>query len=498
MNIITIDPSKKKTIIHRNIYGHFIEHLGRCVYDGIWVGENAKIENIHGIRKEVVDALRKVKAPVIRWPGGCFADEYHWKDGIGPKEKRKKIVNTHWGGVVENNHFGTHEFMEFCELIGASPYICGNVGSGTVREMQEWIEYLNGPAESEMGALRTMNGRKEPFGLYYFGVGNENWGCGGRMRAEHYADLYKQYQHYVKKYGNYEIFKIACGPRNDDYCWTEVLMREASKFMDGLSLHYYTRLFSSGENKTERRGNAVGFDENDYFTILKKAYYTNEIIHGHKRIMDKYDPEKRVALVVDEWGTWYDVEKGTNPDFLFQQNTIRDALVAGISLNIFNNHSDRVRMANIAQTVNVLQALLLTKDELVLRTPTYHVFDMYRSHQDATLIETDYISEKYEYKDASLDAMSVSASVNEENKILVTVTNIDPKKDLKTKIELKDGTIKEVMATILKGDAMDSHNTFENRERLIPQKYREYSIKNKNEVEFLLPSLSVLAISMQL
>jgi len=318
------------------------------------------------------------------------------------------------------------------------------------------------------------------------------------MRAEHYADLYKQYQHYVKKYGNYEIFKIACGPRNDDYCWTEVLMREASKFMDGLSLHYYTRLFSSWENKTERRGNAVGFDENDYFTILKKAYYTNEIIHGHKRIMDKYDPEKRVALVVDEWGTWYDVEKGTNPDFLIQQNTIRDALVAGISLNIFNNHSDRVRMANIAQTVNVLQALLLTKNELVLRTPTYHVFDMYRSHQDATLIETDYISEKYEYKDASLDAMSVSASVNEENKILVTVTNIDPKKDLKTKIELKDGTIKEVMATILKGDAMDSHNTFENRERLIPQKYREYSIKNKNEVEFLLPSLSVLAISMQL
>lgn len=498
MIIIKINPSIKRAIISRNIYGHFIEHLGRCVYDGIWVGETKKIENINGIRKEVVDALRKVKAPVIRWPGGCFADEYHWKDGIGPKGKRKKIVNTHWGGVVENNHFGTHEFMEFCQLIGAAPYICGNVGSGTVREMQEWIEYLNGPAESEMGALRAMHGRQEPFGVYYFGVGNENWGCGGRMRADYYADLYKQYQHYVRKYGNYEIFKIACGPRNDDYCWTEVLMREASKFMDGLSLHYYTRLFSSGENKTERRGNAVGFDENDYFAILKKAYYTNEIINGHKRIMDKYDPEKRVALIVDEWGTWYDVEKGTNPDFLFQQNTIRDALVAGISLNIFNNHSDRVRMANIAQTVNVLQALLLTKDEIVLKTPTYYVFDMYQYHQDSTLLETHYISEKYEYKNESLDSMSVSASANGQGKVHVTITNIDPQKDLKTKIELEDGTIKEVVATILRGEAMDSHNTFENRERVIPQLYTGYSIKSKNEVEFVLPSLSVLAVSIQL
>ncbi|MFA6508755.1 MAG: alpha-N-arabinofuranosidase, partial [Treponemataceae bacterium] len=314
---LVINASVKKERIDKNIYGHFAEHLGRCIYDGLWVGEDSKIPNIRGIRKDLVEALRKIKAPLIRWPGGCFADEYHWRDGVGPVESRRKTINNHWGGVVETNRFGTHEFFELCELVGAEPYLCGNVGSGTVQEMQEWVEYLNASAESDTVTQRKKNGKDKPFGVKYFGVGNENWGCGGRMRPEYYADLYKRYQSYVKQYDDYPIFRIACGPKDEDYNWTDVLMRDAHCRMEGLALHYYTRIFTSGENKTERRGSALGFDEEDWFSILKYAYETDAIVSRHSAIMDRYDPEKRVALVIDEWGTWYDVEPGTNPGFLY-------------------------------------------------------------------------------------------------------------------------------------------------------------------------------------
>ena len=318
----------KKGKINKNIYGHFAEHLGRCIYEGIWVGENSSIPNIKGFRSDVIEALKKIKIPVLRWPGGCFADEYHWTDGIGPKEARPCMVNTHWGGVIENNHFGTHEFLEFCELIGAEPYICGNVGSGTVREMQQWVEYITFDGKSPMTELRKANGRSEPWRLKYFGVGNENWGCGGNMRAEYYADQYRRYATYVRNFGDNKVYKIAGGASVDDYHWTEVLMREAGKQMDGLSLHYYTRV----SKDWSIQGSATEFEEDEWFSVMQNALYMEELVTKHSNIMDKYDPEKKVGLIVDEWGTWFAVEPGTNPGFLYQQNTLRDALVAGIHL----------------------------------------------------------------------------------------------------------------------------------------------------------------------
>lgn len=402
MTEVIINTDIRKGRIDRNIYGHFAEHLGRCIYGGFWVGKDSEIPNINGIRKDVVEALKEIKIPVLRWPGGCFADEYHWKDGIGPYELRPKRVNVHWGGVIENNHFGTHEFFELCELLGAEPYISGNVGSGTIQEMREWIEYITFDGESTLANLRAANGRKKPWKLRYFGIGNENWGCGGNMRPEYYADLYRRYSTYVRDFSGNKIFKIACGANVDDYNWTEVLMREAGRFMDGLSLHYYTIPGDFWLGK----GSATNFDEGEWFITLKKALRIDELITRHSVIMDRYDPEKRVALVVDEWGTWYDVEPGTNPAFLYQQNTIRDALVAAIHFNIFHKHCDRVRMANIAQTINVLQAVIHTEGSKMVLTPTYHVFNMYKVHQDAELLDLNIKSPGYGYAGESIPQVS--------------------------------------------------------------------------------------------
>lgn len=315
---IIINADIKRGKINKNIYGHFSEHLGRCIYEGYWVGEDSPIPNTKGIRNDVLEALRQLQIPVLRWPGGCFADEYHWKDGIGPRENRPQMINTHWGGVVENNHFGTHEFMLLCELLGAEPYICGNVGSGTVHEMEQWVEYMTFDGESPMANWRRQNGRDEPWKLTYFGIGNENWGCGGNMRPEYYADEYRRYATYVRNYGNNRIYKIACGPNVADYRWTEVMMREARHMMNGLSLHYYT-VPGTWANK----GSATEFDQKEWFVTLQKTLYMDELITRHGSIMDFYDPQKRIGLIIDEWGTWYDVEPGTNPGFLYQQNTMR-------------------------------------------------------------------------------------------------------------------------------------------------------------------------------
>ena len=291
MTRITINADQKVGKINKNIYGHFSEHLGRCIYEGIWVGTDSSIPNTNGIRNDVVEALRALKVPVLRWPGGCFADEYHWKDGVGPREKRAKMINTHWGGVIENNHFGTHEFLDFCEMIGAEPYVCGNVGSGTVREMSEWVEYITFDGESPMANLRKENGRERPWKLPYFGVGNENWGCGGHMRPEYYADLYRRYQTYVRHYGENKIYKIACGANTWDYNWTEVLMKQAGHLMDGLSLHYYTVPGSWFE-----KGSSLDFNEDGWFDTLEKALLMDELITKHSTIMIAMTP-KAVGLI---------------------------------------------------------------------------------------------------------------------------------------------------------------------------------------------------------
>lgn len=488
---VVVHADEKQGTISRFIYGHFAEHLGRCIYEGFWVGEDSSIPNTNGIRNDIVAALKKLNIPVLRWPGGCFADEYHWKDGVGPRSERKSMLNSHWGGVVETNHFGTHEFMALCEMLGCEPYISGNVGSGTVHEMQEWIDYITVEKGTPMSEWRIKNGRTEPWKLTYFGIGNESWGCGGHMRPEYYADIYRRYQTYVRNYGDNRIFKIACGANSADYRWTEVLMREAGTMMDGLSLHYYT---VPGE--WERKGSAVNFTEQDWFVTMKKALFMDELIQRHSAIMDQYDPQKKVALIVDEWGTWYDVEPGTNPGFLYQQNTMRDALVAGATLNIFNHHSERVRMANIAQTVNVLQAMALTDGEAFVLTPTYHVFEMYKVHQDATLLHVHAEGDRYEMDGEAIEAVSVSASQDRSGAVHVTLCNMHHSEPVRLSLELRGMKTegRKASGRILSVEAMNAHNTFEDPERVQPKSYDDFTFGG-SQLHTELPPASVAVLS---
>jgi alpha-N-arabinofuranosidase len=488
VNKIVVNADLGTETIDKNIYGHFSEHLGRCIYEGFWVGEDSPIKNTRGIRNDVVNALKRIQIPVLRWPGGCFADEYHWKDGIGPRQQRPSMVNTHWGRVTENNHFGSHEFLDLCAQLGCEPYICGNVGSGTVREMQEWVEYLTFDGQSPMADLRRRNRREKPWKLKYFGVGNENWGCGGSMRPEFYVDLYRRYQTYVRNFSGNRIHKIACGSYGENYHWTEVLMREARSQMDGLSFHYYT-VPGGWDNK----GSATEFGEKEWFDTLKKALFIDELIKKHTAIMDKYDPKKRISLIVDEWGTWYKVEPGTNPGFLYQQNTLRDALVAGLTLNIFNNHCGRVKMANLAQTVNVLQALILTRGEKIVLTPTYHVFEMYKVHQDAILLPCQLECSAYEFGGDSIPGLSVSASRSKAGKIHLSLCNLDCHKSAEIICELKGVKVESVTGRLLTSAEMTAHNTFETPKKLKPVDFKTMQLKN-NALLATLPPRSVVVL----
>ncbi|MBM7565111.1 alpha-N-arabinofuranosidase [Paenibacillus sacheonensis] len=477
--------------VDRNIYGHFAEHLGRCIYEGIWVGEDSDIPNTKGIRNDVLKALQGLDIPVLRWPGGCFADEYHWKDGIGPRESRKRMVNTHWGGVVENNHFGTHEFLLLCELLGCEPYINGNVGSGTVQEMQEWVEYMTFAGESPMSALRAAGGHEQPWKVRYFGVGNENWGCGGNMRPEYYADEYRRYQTYVRNYGDNKITRIACGANDFNYEWTEVLMREAASHMDALTLHYYTVPFVWSE-----KGSATDFDTKAWFETLRKALVMDELVGKHKTIMDKYDPAKRISLIVDEWGTWYDVEPGTNPGFLYQQNTMRDALVAAATLHIFHKHSDRVRMANIAQTVNVLQSVVLTEGERMTLTPTYHVFEMFKVHQDAELLDMAFESASYTYDGVSIPQTSVSATRGQDGTLNVSLCNLSHEGEAELSFELRGLAANDapIGGSLLHGDALNAHNTVEQPNRVQPEPFAGAQRLEDGRIRVTLPAASVAVL----
>lgn len=468
-----IDPAKTLSHIAPEIYGQFSEHLGRCIYDGVYVGEDSEIPNKNGMRKDVVDALRALKLPVLRWPGGCFADEYHWRDGIGPKENRRRMVNTNWGGMVEDNSFGTHEFMELCDQLGCEPYIAVNLGSGTVQEAAEWIEYMTADGDSTIVKQRQANGRKEPWHLKYVGIGNENWGCGGSMSPDFYANEYKRYQCFCKNYGDNKLYKVACGPNAEDYNWTKELMSRIDHWhANAISLHYYTL-----PGDWEHKGSATDFDEQEYYTTISKAMYIENIIEKHLEIMDEHDPDHDIDLFVDEWGTWYDVEPGTNPGFLYQQNTMRDAIVAALSLNIFNKHSDRIAMANIAQVVNVLQAMLLTEGSKILKTPTYDVFQMYVPHQGAELVES-HVDETtcvedgrtvkgpaVHYNDITIPALSESVSVTEQNgqKLLtITLANTSLSDTLSVELELpmQYSFNGEASIAMLDGE-VHAYNTFE-------------------------------------
>ena len=476
-----------RTRIDRNIYGHFSEHLGRCIYEGYWVGEDSPIPNVRGIRTDVVEALKRIRVPVMRWPGGCFADEYHWRDGIGPRTNRPSIVNVHWGGVTENNHFGTHEFMDLCAMLGAEPYICGNLGSGEVREMRDWVEYLTLDGRSPRADLRRENGRGEPWKVTFFGVGNENWGCGGDMTPEYYADEYRRYASYVRNFGANRVRKIACGANGFDYRWTEVLMREAGRWMDGLSLHYYC-----GTGRRSR--SATEFDEGDWFHVLRSAWRMDELVSRHSAIMDQFDPQKRVAMIVDEWGTWHEVEPGTQPGFLFQQNTLRDALVAAATLNIFNQHAARVRMANIAQTVNVLQAMILTRGPSMILTPTYHVFEMYVPHQNATLLPSELTCAPYAWNGEAMPGLSGSASRDGQGRVHLTVGHMNPNRTTELVVELRGMKPTRVSGRILTAASMSAHNTFDEPTKVEPAAFEGMTLSG-NEIRVRLPGKSVVVLA---
>lgn len=498
MNQITINADLGRHTINRHIYGHFAEHLGRCIYGGIWVGEDSPIPNTRGMRNDVLEALRAIQIPNLRWPGGCFADEYHWQDGIGPREQRPTMINTHWGGVTENNHFGTHEFFDLCELLGCEPYICGNVGSGTVQEMQHWVEYITFDGKSPMADLRRKNGREQPWKIKYWGVGNENWGCGGNMRPEYYADEYRRYATYVRNFGDNQIYKIACGARKDDYRWTEVLMnmgrnRVGRWLMDGLALHYYTR----GDSKNIAWLSATAFDEQAWFSILYDALRMDEYVTRHSTIMDHYDPNKAVAMIVDEWGTWYLAEPGTNPRFLYQQNSLRDALVTAVHFDIFNRHCDRIHMANIAQTINVLQALVLTEEgsERIVLTPTYHVFELYKVHHDATLLPLDIQCEQYGVGEQGMPALSGTASRNQAGQVHLTLANLDPNRSLPVTCTVHGQTVNQISGRILTAETIDTHNTFDQPNLVQPRAFDGVTIHNGN-LAITLPAKSVVALAL--
>lgn len=494
MSTLYINEDHALSTISPEIYGHFSEHLGRCIYGGLYVGEDSPIPNTAGMRNDVVSALREMKLPVLRWPGGCFADEYHWQDGIGPKDSRKKMINTNWGGVVEDNSFGTHEYMELCRQIGCKTYVNGNVGSGTVREMEEWVEYMTFAGTSPMSVEREANGHKDPWKLDYFCVGNESWGCGGNMRPDYYADEYRRYQTFLHVYDREHPFKrLAVGPSDFNYDWTDRVMELAGRMMDGLTLHYYTVPGDSWEHK----GGATGFTPEVYYDTLYKANRMEELVTRHGEIMDRYDPEKRVALVVDEWGTWYDVEPGTNPGFLYQQNTMRDALVAGITLNIFNRHSDRVRMANIAQLINVLQAVILTDGDRMILTPTYHVFHMYRHHQGAKLLDA-YLADAPDVRDIELTLPEVtqSVSIDPEGVVTATLCNLSLKDTAQVDLRFAHSKPHFIEGRVLAG-AMDAHNTFEQPESVHETAFTDYT-ETPAGLNVKLAPCSVTAVRMSL
>jgi alpha-N-arabinofuranosidase len=475
-NIVTIHVDKKVGTINPNIYGHFAEHLGHCIEEGIWVGPDSEIPNVRGIRTDVVEALKKIKPPVIRWPGGCFADSYHWRDGIGPREQRPKTVNVHWGRVIENNHFGTHEFFDFCKQVGAEPMIAANVGNGTPEELRDWLEYLNYNGDSTLANMRTQNGSPETFNLRYLCIGNENWGCGGSMDPSQYAQLYRQFSEYCHFPPKEGFYRVACGPSSADYTWTTEFFEEISGRrakgrnrmgrIEAFDMHYYT-------GSRGRYGTATEYNTDQYYGLLAKALRIEEVALKHWQIMQEYDPGHSVKLGVCEWGTWHEVMPGTNKRFLRQQNTIRDAMVAALTLNVFNRHCDKIGMANIAQTINVLQCMVLTKGPKMITTPTYHVFEMYVPHQGAEALQCDVQTEQIEFVDRddqtkAIPRIAASCSRKDAD-MTISLVNTHATDFATVTLDFPGITNVQLKSWRILAGRIHAHNTFEEPDHIAPR-----------------------------
>jgi alpha-N-arabinofuranosidase len=480
-------------VIHRDVFGQFAEHLGHGIYGGIWVGKGSRIPNDGGYRSDVIAALKAVNVPMVRWPGGCFADEYHWRDGIGATKSRPTKVNTNWGGVNEDNSFGTHEYMGLMERLGAATYVSANVGSAEPAETAQWVEYMTAAQGTTVLAKeRERNGHAAPWKLQYLGIGNELWGCGGNMRAEFAADMTNRYAQFAKA-ANGKMLKIASGPSDSNYDWTDAMMRIAGKNIDGLALHYYTR---PRDKKWSDKGAALGFPEREWATTMSHTLEMETFITKHSAIMDKYDPAKRVMLAVDEWGTWYDPTPGTNPGFLEQQNSLRDAVVAGLNINIFAHHADRVKMAAIAQMVNVLQAMLLTDGAKMVKTPTYWVYDLYKPWQGATSLPITLTSPWYHKDEVAVPAVSASAVRDTAGQVHVALVNLDPNRAMPVTVSLAGLQATQANGRIITGTAMDAHNSFDAPDVVTPQPFAGAQVTG-GTMTVTLPAKSVLVLDLR-
>ena len=496
--LLSVDLSKAGAKIDRNIFGQFAEHLGHGIYEGIWVGPDSSIPNTRGIRNDVVAALRALKVPNVRWPGGCYADNYHWRNGIGPGDRRVATLNPDWGGVIEPNTFGTHEFMDFVEQIGSEAYLSINVGSGTPQEAAEWLEYMTAAQPTTLAGQRAANGHSAAYKVPYLGIGNESWACGGNMTAEYYLSQLKIYSRFVRNYnpaqeGKQQMLKIAVGPGGPETQWTETIMKayrdhEWSWDIQGLSVHSYT------VPKWPPSFASVGFGAKEYSQILKTTLSMEELVTKQAAVMDKYDSQKKVALVVDEWGAWYAPLPGSNPGFLVQQNSMRDAILASLNLNIFARHADRVRMANIAQMINVLQAMIVTdKDKMVL-TPTYHAFRMYVPFQDATSVPVTFDAGSYKQGDITLPRLDAIAAKDVSGKLWLEITNLDPGETVEIEANLAGMTIKSATGETLTAPAVDSVNTFEAPTTVAPKTAQVTVHGSKLTLKLAPKSLTVISV----
>ncbi|MFB9240927.1 alpha-N-arabinofuranosidase [Massilia antarctica] len=489
---VTIDAGKPGAVINKNVYGQFAEHLGTGIYEGMYVGTSSKIPNTKGWRNDVVGALKQLHVPLVRWPGGCFADEYHWKDGVGPRAKRPVKVNTNWGGVEESNAVGTHEFFDLVDLLGADAYVNGNLGSGSVQEMADWVEYMTSDSKSTLANLRRKNGHEKPFKVAYFAIGNEAWGCGGNMTPEHYTNLYRNYETMLKAPKESRPLMIASGGNDDDTKWTDVISKNAKAQTTGISFHYYT--IPTG--KWEGKGAATGFAEPHWISTLANTLKIASMIKSNVAVLDKNDPEKKLGLYVDEWGTWYDVETGTTPGFLYQQNTLRDAVVAALNFNIFHQHADRVRMTNIAQMVNVLQAMILTEKDKMLLTPTYHAFHMYVPFQDATSLPVTVADDKaYTLGDTTIPGISASAARAKDGKLYLSLVNTNPGQPADVVVNVAGKQLAGANGQVLTATAMDAHNTFQNPQAIKPAPFSAKASGGKLTVT--VPAKAVVVVALE-
>ena len=491
---VTIHCNQQGPKINKEIYGQFAEHLGSCIYGGLWVGPNSSIPNTDGYRTDVFNALKELQIPVLRWPGGCFADDYHWMDGIGPRDQRPSLRNNNWGGTIEDNSFGTHEFLNLCEKLGCEPYISGNVGSGTVKEMAQWVEYMTSDGDTPMARLRRKNGRDKAWHVKYFGIGNEAWGCGGNMTPEYYSNEFRRFNTYLRDYNNNKLFRIASGASDYDYNWTNVLMKNIGNRMNALSVHYYT------VKDWNHKGKSSPFTPEEYYLTLQKCLDIDSVITKHSAIMNQSDPEKTIGLMVDEWGTWWDEEPGTIPGHLYQQNTLRDAMVAALSLNVFHKHADRVKMANIAQVVNVLQSMILTDTKgnghMVL-TPTYYVFKMYKPFQNATSLPSDVQCSSHSFeKGLPIANLQSSSAKTTDGTIIVSLANIDLQKGQEVALALDGYNANSVCGEILTAKNITDYNDFNHTETIKSENFTGAKIK-KNQIMVKIPAKSIVVLKIK-